>query len=186
METMTDTEVEASDVTEVDTDAGPETDSRRWVGARRAGVLVVLVAVIVAGGWGGWQYRLARSVDQMRGQAVTLVHEYLVAMSAFDYQHLDANHGTIVADSTPEFSRKYDDMIKALRDIVISSKGVATATADHVAVERIDARSATVLGFVDQHVVNVTAPQGSDQKYRMLVSLTRNGDRWIVSDVQTV
>lgn len=77
-------------------------------------------------------------------------------------------------------------MVKALRDIVVTSKGVATATADHVVVDALDGDSATVIAFVDQHVTNVTAPQGSNQKYRMVVKLARSGDRWIVDDVQTV
>jgi len=185
MDTTMDTDIAEIDA-EVDSEAESAREPRRWGSARRAGAVLSLAGVVVAGGWFGWQYYQMKNLEQSRGQAISLVHEYLVAMSAFDYQHLDANHATIAADSTPEFTRKYDDMVKALRDIVISSKGVAIATADHIAVEHLDAQSATVMGFVDQHVVNVTAPQGSDQKYRMLVSLTRNGDRWIVSDVQTV
>ncbi|MGV0740921.1 hypothetical protein [Mycolicibacterium sp. XJ870] len=53
-------------------------------------------------------------------------------------------------------------------------------------VDRIDGDTVTVVAFVDQHVTNVTAPEGSEQKYRMVVTLLRSGDRWIVNDVQTV
>lgn len=153
---------------------------------RLAPALLALVAVLTAGGWVGLRYYQMAQLEQARGQAISSVHDYLVAMSSFDYQHLDANHAAIVTGSTPEFAHKYDDMVKALRDIVVSSKGVATATADHIAVEHLDDHDATVLGFVDQHVTNITAPQGSDQKYRMVVSLTRSGDHWLVTDVQTV
>lgn len=122
----------------------------------------------------------------MRTQAVQISRDYLVAMAAFDYQKLDANRDHIVADSTPGFAAKYDEMVKALRDIVVTSKGIATATADHVVVDSLDGDTAIVVAFVDQHVTNVTAPQGSNQKYRMVVKLVRSGDRWIVDDVQTV
>lgn len=127
-----------------------------------------------------------RQDESLRTQAVQMSREYLVAMAAFDYQKMDANREHIAANSTPGFAAKYDEMVKALRDIVVTSKGVATATADHVVIESLDADTATVVAFVDQHVTNVTAPQGSNQKYRMVVKLVRSGDRWIVDDVQTV
>ncbi|WKG04545.1 mce associated protein mas1a [Mycolicibacterium sp. HK-90] len=127
-----------------------------------------------------------RRDDTLRTEAVQMSRDYLIAMAAFDYQKIDANRERIVADSTPGFAAKYDEMVKALRDIVVTSKGVATATADHVVVDTLDGDTATVVAFVDQHVTNVTAPQGSDQKYRMVVKLVRSGDRWIVDDVQTV
>jgi Mce-associated membrane protein len=154
-------------------------------------LMIALVGLLVAAAVAGvtvvsiGEYR-HRHTETLRAQAVSMSHDYLVAMAAFDYQNLDANRGRIVADSSPAFATKYDEMVKALRDIVVTSKGVATATADHVAVERLDKDSATVIAFVDQHVTNVTAPQGSNQKYRMVVSLVRSGDRWIVNDVQTV
>ncbi|WP_051289091.1 hypothetical protein [Mycobacterium sp. URHD0025] len=121
-----------------------------------------------------------------RTEAVQMSRDYLVAMAAFDYQKMDANRDHIVANSTPGFAAKYDEMVKALRDIVVTSKGVATATADHVVVDSLDGDTATVVAFVDQHVTNVTAPQGTNQKYRMVVKLVRSGDHWIVDDVQTV
>jgi Mce-associated membrane protein len=127
-----------------------------------------------------------RQTDALRTEAVQMSRDYLVAMAAFDYQKIDANREHIVADSTPGFAAKYDEMVKALRDIVVTSKGVATATTDHVAVDSLDGDTATVIAFVDQHVTNVTAPQGSNQKYRMVLKLVRSGDRWIVDDVQTV
>lgn len=127
-----------------------------------------------------------RRDDTLRTDAITMSRDYLVAMAAFDYQKMDANREHIVTNSTSGFAAKYDEMVKALRDIVVTSKGVATATADHVVVDTLDSDTATVIAFVDQHVTNVTAPQGSNQKYRMVVKLVRSGDRWIVDDVQTV
>lgn len=169
---------------EPDDDTAPVRRVPRWVirslaAALTAGVAAALVVLAIG------EYR-HRQDNALRAQAVNSTHDYLTAMAAFDYQNIDGNRNRIVADSTPEFAAKYDEMVKALRDIVVTSKGVATATADHVVVEKMDGGTATVVAFVDQHVTNVTAPQGSEQKYRMVVSLVRNGDRWIVNDVQTV
>lgn len=164
-------------------DENPPRRPRRLVAAVIGLVAVAGVAALVVLSIGEYQHR---RTEALRAEAVATSHDYLVAMAGFDYQKLDANREHIVANSTPEFAGKYDEMVKALRDIVVTSKGVAIATADHVVVDRIDGDTATVVAFVDQHVTNVTAPQGSEQKYRMVVSLLRSGDRWIVNDVQTV
>lgn len=156
---------------------------RRVFSALLALVTVAVAAALVVLSISEYHHRRD---DTLRAQAVGMSRDYLVAMAAFDYQKMDANRDHIVAHSTPGFAAKYDEMVKALRDIVVTSKGVATATADHVVVDSLDGDTATVVAFVDQHVTNVTAPQGSNQKYRMVVRLMRSGDRWIVDDVQTV
>ncbi|MHC9290901.1 mce associated protein mas1a [Mycobacterium sp. LTG2003] len=166
-----------------DEDAPRRRIPRRLIAAVVGLVAVAGVATLVVLSVGEYHHR---QTEALRAAAVATSHDYLVAMAGFDYQKLDANREYIVANSTPEFASKYDEMVKALRDIVVTSKGVATATADHVVVDRLDGDTATVVAFVDQHVTNVTAPQGSEQKYRMVVSLLRSGDRWIVNDVQTV
>ncbi|WP_273733133.1 mce associated protein mas1a [Mycolicibacterium septicum] len=174
---------DAGDEDEPDETVTPGGLKRRLVAGLLALVAVAAMAALVVLSIGEYQHRQDES---LRTQAVQTSRDYLVAMAAFDYQKMDANREHIVANSTPGFAAKYDEMVKALRDIVVTSKGVATATADHVVVDSLDGDTATVVAFVDQHVTNVTAPQGSNQKYRMVVKLVRSGDRWIVDDVQTV
>lgn len=176
-ETASEAEAQASDPT------APSRTKRRVLAGLVALLAVAATAALVLLSISEYQHRRD---DTLRGQAVAMSRDYLVAMAAFDYQKMDANREHIVANSTPGFAAKYDEMVKALRDIVVTSKGVATATADHVVVDSLAGDAATVVAFVDQHVTNVTAPQGSDQKYRMVVKLVRSGDRWIVDDVQTV
>ncbi|OCB53486.1 hypothetical protein A5722_24155 [Mycobacterium vulneris] len=177
METETETETETAD------SVPSRRRERRVFSALLALVTVAAAAALVVLSISEYHHRRD---DTLRTQAVGMSRDYLVAMAAFDYQKMDANRDHIVANSTPGFAAKYDEMVKALRDIVVTSKGVATATADHVVVDSLDGDTATVVAFVDQHVTNVTAPQGSNQKYRMVVKLMRSGDRWIVDDVQTV
>ncbi|WP_120770962.1 mce associated protein mas1a [Mycobacterium syngnathidarum] len=168
---------------ELEAESGPGRTRRRVVAGLIALLALAATTALVLLSISEYQHRRD---DALRSQAVSMSRDYLVAMAAFDYQKMDANREHIVANSTPGFAAKYDEMVKALRDIVVTSKGVATATADHVVVDSLDGDTATVVAFVDQHVTNVTAPQGSDQKYRMVVKLVRSGDRWIVDDVKTV
>lgn len=154
--------------------------------ARRTLVALLVAAVLALGGALGYSLYQQSELHSLQQDAVATTRDHLVAMASFDYQNLDANKGAITAGSTPEFAQKYDEMVAALRDIVVTSKGLATAAADHVAVQRLDSSTATVIGFVDQQVTNVTAPEGNTQRYRMAVELVRSGDRWLVNDVQTL
>ncbi|ALI28915.1 hypothetical protein XA26_51210 [Mycolicibacterium fortuitum] len=180
LEDPTDDTEEAPDALE---ESEPSGLKRLLVPALVAMVALAATAAIVVLSIGEYQHR---QDDALRAEAVATSRDYLIAMAGFDYQKMDANRDHIVSGSTQAFAAKYDEMVKALRDIVVTSKGVATATADRVAVDALDGDTATVIAFVDQHVTNVTAPQGSNQKYRMVVKLVRSGDRWIVDDVQTV
>ena len=144
-----------------------------------AGLLAISVAL-------GYTLYQQSELHRLHAQAVDTTQAYLVAMASFDYRNLEANKAEITAASTPEFAKKYDEMVGALRDIVVTGKGVATATADHIAVQQLDEHSATVIGYVDQQVTNVTVPKGNQQHYRMVVTLVRTGDDWSVDNVETV
>lgn len=154
--------------------------------ARRVLWVVAMTAFLALGAALGYTLFQQSELHRLQSEAVSTTRDYLVAMASFDYQDLDANKGTIMSGSTPDFGKKYDEMVAALRDIVVTSKGVAQASAEHVAVESFDDHSVTVIGFVDQQVTNVTAPEGNKQRYRMVVTLVRDGDRWLVNNVETV
>ena len=154
----------------------------RWV-VVVAGLLVV--ALIAASVSLLMQVLDARNTDALRTEAIDTARDYSVALSSFDFENLDANRDAIVSQSTPEFAGKYSEMVDALRQIVTDGKGKATATVEHIGVESIDGDRAVVLVFVDQQATNVVSPDGNTQKYRMVVSLTRDGDRWVVDNVDT-
>ncbi|EME21258.1 hypothetical protein [Rhodococcus triatomae] len=179
------------DVIDTTNDAGtaPEqTTANGPTGLRRRGVwlpLVAVVALLAVAGYLLFTVLQARQQDSLREEAVATARDYSVALSSFDFENLDANRDAIAAQSTPEFAGKYGEMVDALRQVVTDGKGKATASAEHVAVESIDDSRATVLVFVDQQATNVVNPDGNTQKYRMVVSLVRDGDRWVVDNVDT-
>ncbi|MCB0929698.1 MAG: mce associated protein mas1a [Mycobacterium sp.] len=166
-------------------DTGDARATRRASPRRIAGALLLTGFVAVSAALGYTLYQQSE-LSRLQHEAVDTTRGYLAAMSSFDYQNLDANKAEIAAESTPDFAKRYDEMVTALRDIVIAGKGVATATTIHAATESLDEHSATVIAFVDQSVTNVTAPKGNQQRYRMVVTLAREGDRWLVSNVETL
>ncbi|MGW6694998.1 mce associated protein mas1a [Rhodococcus sp. NPDC054953] len=182
-----DSSVLTVDGADTETQPAPPRPERaaRW---RRPGVAVaaLLVAALLAVATTLLiQVLRDRNLDVLRTEAIDTARDYSVALSSFDFENLDANRDAITAQSTQAFADKYADMVDALRQIVTDGKGKATATAAHVGVESLDADRAVVLVFVDQHATNVVAPDGNTQQYRMVVTLVRDGDRWIVDNVDT-
>ncbi|MCL2535876.1 MAG: mce associated protein mas1a [Nocardiaceae bacterium] len=147
-----------------------------------ASLVVVLAVLSGVLGWLLWQQH---RTDTLRTEAVDTTREYAQTIATFDYQNLDANRGRIEDMSTPEFAGKYNEMVDALGKLVTDGQGQATGAVTDVGVESIDDSHAVVLAFVDQEAKNAVAPDGKSQKYRMVVTLTRDGDRWIVDDVET-
>lgn len=172
-------------------DAAPGTEAdgparRSWLRRPLALVALLLVLALVAATVTLLVAVLgARQHDALRAEAVDTARDYAVALSSFDFENLDANRDAITAQSTPAFAEKYGQMVDALRQIVTDGKGTAIATATHVGVESVDEQRAVVLAFVDQQATNVVSPGGNTQKYRMVVTLVRDGDRWLVDNVDT-
>lgn len=161
----------------------PVPGSGSRIGTRVLAVVVAVLAVLAAVlGWLLWQqYR----TDSLRTEAVDTTRDYAQTIATFDYQKLDANRDKIAGMSTPEFAGKYNEMVDALGKLVTDGQGTATATVTDIGVESVDDSKAVVLAFVDQEAKNVIAPEGKSQKYRMVVSLTRDGDRWVVENLET-
>ncbi|GAB91607.1 hypothetical protein [Gordonia rhizosphera] len=167
--------------------SGSARGRRRWPKALAA---VIALAVVGATAFFGYHY-FADGGDgavspQLRSEAIDVSSDYAIKLSSFDYRNLDANREQIDAMSTPDFAKKYSEMVAALTEIVTNGKGEATATVSHAAVETISPDAATVLLFVDQKAKNVVAPDGKLQPYRMLVTLKRSGDNWLVDNVETL
>lgn len=148
-------------------------------------VAVLCVLAVVLGALAGWQWWEQRQLDTLRDQAVETTRDYAQTVASFDYQNLDANRDKIAGMSTSEFTGQYNKMVDALRSLVTDGQGQATATVSNIGVESVDESSAVVLAFVDQEAKNVVAPEGKSQRYRMVVTLERDGDRWIVDNVET-
>ncbi|MFW0786907.1 hypothetical protein AAFP35_20625 [Gordonia sp. CPCC 206044] len=209
----TETEIRTDDDTTADVDATEQADDttkqkttatrtapvssrRREKSGRRPRVRTVVTAVvglvlIAATVFFGYSYFADRdngdSVStQTRSEAVGVARDYAIKLSSFDYRDLNKNRDEIDSMSTPDFAKKYGEMVKALGEIVTNGKGEATATVSHSAVESISPEKATVLLFVDQKAKNVVAPDGKVQPYRMLVTLKQSDDHWLVDNVETL
>ncbi|MBS9372179.1 mce associated protein mas1a [Rhodococcus sp. B50] len=168
--------------------AEPATREQRSSKSRALAVaLIVSIATLVAALATLVVVLVEQRTDEQAAQdAVALAREYAVVMSTFDYQNLDANRERIAEMSTPAFAERYGSMVDALRELVTEGQGSAEAQALRAAAEHTDGDTATVLVFADQNATNVSTPDGGTSRFRMVFSLVRADDRWLVDNVETL
>lgn len=97
---------------------------------------------------------------------------------------MDANIEAVVADATPEFADRYREVSEGLRELLTNGQGTSTGTVTHAGVQSVDTGSAVVLVFLDQEITNVTVPEGRVDASRMVVTLVRDGNRWLLDSAE--
>lgn len=155
----------------------------RW-GAARIATALLVVALLVACGFLGYMVWQGQRDDQLRHTAREDATRLVEQLATYDHTDVDANLDAVVAESTPGFAEQYSEVSEGLRELLTSGQGTSAGTVTHAAVESVDADSAVVLVFLDQLVTNVTVPEGRTDASRMVVTLQRDGDRWLLDNAE--
>ena len=158
-------------------------------------VLVVLAVLVVAllGGAGYAAYRVEQkaAVIDARTEAPPAAERATKALFSYDYRDLDAERKRAQDYMTPEFGKKYlrnFDALKVQKDgtpgLAVQTKAVVSATVQSSGVVDAQAGVARVLVFV-----NLTSRKagGDPQIFQNRVAMTmqKDGDRWLVSNVNS-
>ena len=150
---------------------------------RRGGLVVVTlvaVALLVACGYLGYLVWQDRRADDLRTSAVEDASRLVIQLATYDHTDVEANLEAVTAEATPEFAEQYREVSAGLADLLSSGEGTSTGTVTHAAVQSVDPDRAVVLVFLDQEITNVTVPEGRVDASRMVVELSRDGDRWLL------
>lgn len=152
-------------------------------GGRRGGLVVVIlvvVALLVACGFLGYLVWQDRRADDLRTSAAEDASRLVVQLATYDHTDVEGNLEAVTAEATPEFAERYREVSDGLAELLSSGEGTSTGTVTHAAVESVDPERAVVLVFLDQEITNVTVPEGRVDASRMVVELSRDGDRWLL------
>ncbi|UVE93958.1 hypothetical protein [Dietzia sp. B32] len=163
--------------------AEPGAERRRGRAGRIVTALVIVALLAATGilGYLTWQnHRDAELRRSASDDATRLVTQ----LATYDHTDVDANLDAVVADATPDFAERYREVSDGLRELLASGEGTSTGTVTHAAVESVDGDRAVVLVFLDQEISNVTVPDGRVDSSRMVVTVVRDGDRWLLDDAQ--
>ncbi|MDV8000015.1 hypothetical protein [Rhodococcus sp. IEGM 1408] len=162
------------------TDEGAARAPGRPIRPGRVAVALIVVALLAACGYLGSLAWADHREDELRRSATEDAARLVVQLATYDHTDVDANLDAVVAEATPGFADRYREVSEGLRELLASGQGTSAGTAAYAGVQSVDAGRAVVLVFLDQEVTNVTVPEGRVDSSRMVVTLIRDGDRWLL------
>lgn len=181
---------------EDDTDggAGPDADEPargRWSRPRwskiglAAGVLATCAALVLTGLM-VQRHRQVSAQRAHRAEFVTAAKESVVALLSIDFNHAKADVQKVIDLSTGTFR---DDFTKGAQDFVKTAEGSKAVTVGKInaaALESENGDTGVVLLAATSQVTNANGARQDPRAWRMSVTITRDGDKLKMSNVEFV
>ncbi|MEZ0579432.1 hypothetical protein [Nocardioides sp. MH1] len=161
----------------------PTLDRRRLALAALGLLLAACLAVVAAGNW--WLHQQRRDddrVDDVASTAATTV----TAVLSYDYRRLQAGMDSTTPLLTGDAEKQYVELQQPLLRTAPKLKAVVSADVKATTVLESDDDSARVLLFVDQTSTSKKLTEPQLDQSRILVTLTRSGDHWLVSTLAAI
>ena len=113
--------------------------------------------------------------------------EATVAFLTVDHQRMDELTATMLDRATGDFKEQYQSSAKALKDAAVSQESTSTGHVDQIGLGEVDADSASVFVAAGSKVKNTgTKGKVEDRNWRMKLTMAKQGDRWLVSQLEFV
>lgn len=152
-----------------------------------AGTGLLLIITLVIGSWVGYGYWQDRQVDSARDDALVVARRATEGMFGYNFKSIDDQMAKVTEDMTPDFKqdwKKVTDTVLAPgakdKELVVQAtvvgSGVIEADADHV----------EVMIFLNQKSTGKDPAKGTVDASRLRVKLDKDGDRWLVADVDPI
>jgi Mce-associated membrane protein len=161
----------------------PALNRWRWL---IAALCALLVAVLVGAGLIGRDLYDKRQVEAAHQQALAAARQAAVDFMSISAATVDRDIERITGVAAGDFRDEFTRGAAQVRSTVIANKVAAQGSVLRTGLVSGDTRNAVVLVAVDATVKNKGAPNGRLSHYRVRVSLTRQGERWLVTQLQFV
>lgn len=132
-----------------------------------------------------WQHRVAAGQRQLAAEFTTAARQASVALLTLDYAKIDEHVQRILDNSTGDFRSSFQKNVAAVGERLGQSKVVTTVDVKDAAVRSMSANTGVVLVAVQTETVEMNG-QPQPGSWRIAVSLTRDGGRLKVSDIEFV
>ena len=159
-------------------------------GSRRLVALSVVAVVAAAGvGW-LWMKKSAIDATETAGkQAAYAATQAAQSISSYDYRTVDSDMRRATAYATGDFRKQFEAQAQRVRTLAPQQQAMVTGTAVKTAVEEISPDKGTVLVFLNQQTVKNSEkgePERLPSQFTLRMSMTKVGDRWLVSKVEVL
>ena len=124
--------------------------------------------------------------EQRRTEVLQAARQQAVNFTTLDYQALDRDLGRVLDGATGDFRSQFEAGTNDLAELVTANQAVSKGEVLEAGIVSDDDDSARVLVVADSTVTNAASEQPQKRHYRLQMDLVRDGDRWLVSDLQFV
>ncbi|MFN8034024.1 MAG: hypothetical protein U0Q47_12115 [Mycobacterium sp.] len=157
-----------------------------WPRIGVAAAVLAICAVLALTGLMLRQHSQAEALRAHRAEFVTAAKEGVVALLSIDYTHAKADVQKVIDHSTGSFR---DDFTKGADDFVKTaeqSKAVTVGKVSAAALEGENGDTGVVLLAASSQVTNANGARQDPRAWRMSVTMTRDGGRLKMSNVEFV
>ncbi|MFC9659458.1 hypothetical protein ACFVJ5_04410 [Nocardia sp. NPDC127606] len=150
-----------------------------------AAVVVTIIAVVTASLLAVDNHRI-RSREQARDAAHQAACAYAPTLARYDAKDLDTYFAAVLAGATGEWKTEFDATSRDLRDVLTQGQVVSTVGNVSCAIESADETSARAVAVINQTITSL-GTKGAPAPGQLSVSMTlrKDADRWLVSEVST-
>lgn len=153
---------------------------RRWV----APVVALVVALAALGTVLGVTLQDAGAQDRLDRAAASQARTSVEQLLSYDYKTIDRQAAQVEGLLTGSFKGEFASaMDKDIKPMAVKNQTVVQARVSDVGVMSSTPTTVTVLAFVNQARVGADQKQPVVDQNRVIATMTKVGDRWLVSRV---
>ncbi|MFI0356234.1 hypothetical protein [Actinomadura sp. 9N407] len=146
----------------------------------------VIVALAIAAGLLGYQILKAQRDEDRRAAALQSAKQTAINMQTLDHKNLQKDIDRVTGGLTGSAKDQWATTAKTLSETVGKTKTASSVQTARAGVVSMDRDSAEVIVWVSAISTNAKVPQGMPLSGRWLFELTKDGDRWLVSNIGMV
>lgn len=149
-------------------------------------LLLALITAITIGVLQLKQYQDNSRGAALRASAVQVATQVVTHLTSVTSKTATADMNRLLGETAGAFRDQFTQQEKLYSKLLNDSQVSSTGTVVQAGVESIQPGKATVLIAAVAEVRNNAATDGQHRVYRMRVSLERDGDRWLASNMELV
>jgi Mce-associated membrane protein len=166
---------------------------RRWRRPRLSTVaaivaVIVIFASLAASGYMIWEHRSASQQHQRAAEFTAAASQGVVTLTSLDFNHAKQDVQRVIDNSTgafmDDFQKTADDFTKVVEQSKVVERGTVAAAA--VDLGSMTKDSAVVLVASTSEVTNAAGAKQDPRKFRLIVTVSRDGDQLKMSKVEFV
>lgn len=145
---------------------------------------VSLVLMVVS----SLQWRAANQEDRARNEALAAARTLAINLNTFSYETMQRDFEETIKNSTGEFKKAFESlrMQNPIMQLINDVQGSQKAEIVDVAVKSVQDEEAKVLVFLNVTLTGKKLAQPIVDPSRILLTIVREGDRWLVSGMRVV